>query len=99
MKNLLIQSDLKLVVEQIKGEYEVKEERMQKYLRLTRHLTREFDKVEFVQVPKNQNVLADEISKLASLEEGGLSKNLTMEVQKHPNIEEVPTLAIQSTNS
>ena len=80
MKNLLIQSDLKLVVEQIKGEYEVREERMQKYLRLTRHLTREFDKVEFVQVPKNQNVLADEISKLASSEEGGLSKNLTMEI-------------------
>ena len=99
VKNLLIQSDLKLVVEQIKGEYEVKEERMQKYLRLTRHLTREFDKVEFVQVTKNQNVLADEISKLASSEEGGLSKNLTMEVQKHPSIEEVPTLAIQRTNS
>ena len=96
---MLIQSDLKLVVEQIKGEYEVKKERMQKYLRLTRHLTREFDKVEFVQVTKNQNVLADEISKLASSEEGGLSKNLTMEVQKHPSIEEVPTLAIQSTNS
>ena len=72
---------------------------MQKYLRLTRHLTREFNEVEFVQVPRNQNVLADEISKLASSEEGGLSKNLTMEIQKHPNIEEVPTLAIQSTNS
>ena len=87
------------MVEQIKGEYEAKEERMQKYLRLTRHLTREFDKVEFVQVPRNQNVLADEISKLASSEEGGLSKNLTMEVHKHPSIEEVPTLVIQSTNS
>ena len=48
MKNLLVQSDSKLVVEQIKGEYEAKEERMQKYLRLTRHLTHEFDKVEFV---------------------------------------------------
>ena len=48
MKNLLIQSELKLMVEQIKGEYEAKEERMQKYLRLTRHLTREFDKVEFI---------------------------------------------------
>ena len=53
VKNLLIQSDSKLVVEQIKGEYEAKEERMQKYLRLTRHLTREFDEVEFVQVPRN----------------------------------------------
>ena len=40
VKNLLIRSDSKLVVEQIKGEYEAKEERMQKYLSLTRHLTR-----------------------------------------------------------
>ena len=99
MKNLLIQSDSKLVVKQIKGDYEAKEERMQKYLRLTRHLTREFDEVEFVQVPRNQNVLADEILKVALLEEGGLSKNLTMEIQKHPSTEEVPTLVIQSTSS
>ena len=38
-KNLLIQSDSKLVIGQIKGEYEAKEERMQKYLKLTKHLT------------------------------------------------------------
>ena len=87
------------MVEQIKGEYEAKEERMQKYLRLTRHLAREFDEVEFTQVPKSQNALADEISKLASSEEGGQSNDLAMEVQKHPNIEEAPTLTIQSTNS
>ena len=68
MKNLLVQSDSKLVVEQIKGEHEAKEERMQKYLRLTRHLTHEFDKVEFVQVLRNLNMVADEISKLASSE-------------------------------
>ena len=53
VKNLLVQSDSKLVVEQIKEEYEAKEERMQKYLKLTRHLTHEFDKVEFVQVLRN----------------------------------------------
>ena len=38
-KNLLLQSDSKLVVGQIKEEYEAKEERMQKYLRLTKHIT------------------------------------------------------------
>ena len=37
--NLLIQSDLKLVIGQIKGDYEENEERMQKYVRLMRHLT------------------------------------------------------------
>ena len=69
VKNLLVQNDSKLVTGQIKGEYEAKEERMQKYLRLTKHMTHKFDKVEFVQVPKSQNIVADEISKLASLEE------------------------------
>ena len=52
-KNLLIQSDSKLVIGQIRGEYEAKEQRMQKYLKLTRHLTREFDTVEFVQIPRS----------------------------------------------
>ena len=47
-KNPLLQSDFKLVIGQIKEEYEAKEEMMQKYLRLTKHLTQEFDRVEFV---------------------------------------------------
>ena len=52
-KNLLVQSDSKLVIGQIKEEYEAKEERMQKYLRLTKQLTQEFDKVEFLQIPRS----------------------------------------------
>ena len=96
VKHLLVQNDSKLVIGQIKGDYEVKEERMQKYLKLTRHLTQEFDEVEFVQVPKSQNTTTDEISKLASSEEGWMNKDLAMEVQKHPSIEEVPTFTIQS---
>ena len=48
--NLHVQNDSKLVIGQIKGEYEAKEERMQKYIRLTKHLTQEFDRVEFTQI-------------------------------------------------
>ena len=55
--------------------------------------------MEFVQVPRSQNMVADEISKLASSKEGGLNKGLTMEVQKHPSIEEVPIFTTQSMNS
>ena len=72
---------------------------MQKYLKLTKHLAQEFDKLEFVQVPRGQNMAAVEIAKMASLEEGSMSMELDMEVQKRPNIEKVPTFAIQSTNS
>ena len=98
VKHLLVQN-LKLVIGQIKGDYEAKEERMQKYLKLTKHLTQEFEEVEFVQVPRSQNMATDGISKLASSEEGGVNKDLAMEVQKHPNIEEVPTFTIQSGSS
>ena len=38
VKNFLIRNDSKLVIGQIKGEYEAKEERMQKYLKLTKNL-------------------------------------------------------------
>ena len=69
-KNLLVQNDSKLVIGQIKEEYEAKEERMQKYLRLMKHLTQEFDKIEFVQIPRSQNMVADEVTKIASSEEG-----------------------------
>ena len=47
IKNLLLQSDLKHVVGQIRGEFEAMEEKMQKHLKLTKLLTQEFDQVEF----------------------------------------------------
>ena len=66
VKNLLLQSDSKLVVGLIKGEFETNEERMQKYLRLTRLLTQDFDRVEFAQIPKSQNTGANELTKQVS---------------------------------
>ena len=93
-KDLLVQSDSKLVIGQIKGEYKAKEERMQKYLKLTKHLTQEFDKLEFMQILRHQNMAAHEIAKMASSEEGSMSMELNMEVQKCPSIEEVPTFVI-----
>ena len=79
-KNLLLQSDSELVIGQIKEEYKVKEERMQKYLRLTKHLTREFNRKEFVQIPKSQNMIVGKITKLASLEEGSTNMGSEMEI-------------------
>ena len=63
VKNLLLQSDSKLVIGQIKGEFGAKEERMQKYLKLTKLLTQKFDWIEFTQIPRSQNMGADELAK------------------------------------
>ena len=59
-----------------------------------KHLTQEFDRVEFTQIPRSQNMMADEVSKLASSKEEGVNTNLEMEVQKQPSMEDVPTFAI-----
>ncbi|XP_075658923.1 uncharacterized protein LOC142628767 [Castanea sativa] len=72
---------------------------MHKYLRLTKHLIQEFDRLEFVQIPRSQNISADEVAKLASSEEETTSMGLMMEVQKCPSIEEISMFAIQSTGS
>ena len=72
---------------------------MQKYLRLTRCLTQEFNRVEFTQIPRSQNMVADKVTKMASSEEGSTRSQLDMEVQKRPSIEKVPTFAIQSIDS
>ena len=72
---------------------------MQKYLRLMRRLTQEFDKVEFTQISRSQNMVVDEVAKMDSLEEGSVRTQLDMKVQKCPSIKEVPTFAIHSTNN
>ena len=53
---------------------------MQKYLRLMKYLTQGFDRVEIVQIPKSQNMIAEEVAKLASSKEGLASMGLEMEV-------------------
>ena len=63
---------------------EAKEERIQKYVRLMKHLTWEFDKAEFAQIPRSQNMMVDKVSKLASSEEGGISMDVEMEVKNTP---------------
>nr|XP_023876807.1 uncharacterized protein LOC111989258 [Quercus suber] len=93
-RNLLVQNDSKLVIGQIKGEYEAREERMQKYLKLTKHLTKEFEKVKFIQIPRSQNGATDEVSKIASSDGAESKIDLMMETQKKPSIEEILTFAV-----
>ena len=42
---------------------------------------------------------ADEVSKLASSDEGGISTDLEMEMQKHPSIEEMPMFAVEKASN
>ena len=65
-KNISLRSDSQLVVGQVRRDFEAKETRMQKYLKLTNQLVSNFDHAEFVQIPRSQNVEANVVARSAS---------------------------------
>ena len=54
-KNLIVQADSQLIIGQVKGDYEAKEEMMQKYLKIVQRLSQHFDSLDFVQIPRVKN--------------------------------------------
>ena len=68
-KSILVQGDSKLVIGQVNGTYEAKEERMKKYLYKVRRLIKKFNEAHFVQVPREENIEADTIAKEALVNE------------------------------
>nr|XP_023885238.1 uncharacterized protein LOC111997386 [Quercus suber] len=68
-KSILILRDSQLVMGQINGMYEVKEERMKKYLEKVLWLVKKFKETDFVQIPRKENMEADALAKEVSANE------------------------------
>ena len=65
-KSVKVFSDLRLVVGQVKGEFEVKDERMQVYLSQVKCLQSKFDSFDLLHIPRNGNAYADSLAMLAT---------------------------------
>ena len=65
-KSVKVFSDLRLVVCQVKGEFEAKDERMQGYLSQVKCLQSKFDSFDLLHIPKNGNAHADSLAMLAT---------------------------------
>ena len=85
-ENIMLKSDSQLVIGQVRGEYEAKEARMQKYLKLTNQLVSAFNYVEFIQIPRDQNAEADEVARSASTDNQNKRVDWKMEEQNSPSI-------------
>ena len=55
-KSVKLFSDSRLVVGQVKGEFEAKDERMQGYLSQVKHLQPKFDSFDLLHVPRNGKI-------------------------------------------
>jgi ribonuclease HI len=65
VKRWSVRVDSLLVANQVKGDFEVREETLQKYVDKAKELISRFDEFEITQTPRGQNKKADALSKLA----------------------------------
>ena len=68
-KSTLIMGDSQLIIGQVNGTCEAKEDRMKKYLKKVVRLVKKFKKTNFIQIPREENVEADILAKEASANE------------------------------
>ena len=66
-KSIKVFSDSRLVVDQVKGEFEVKDERIQGYLSQVKCLQSEFDSFDLLHIPRNGNAHVDSLTMLATI--------------------------------
>ena len=65
-KSITLFSDSRLVVSQVRGEFEAKDERMQWYLSQVKCLQLEFDSFDLLHVPRSGNAHSDSLAMLAN---------------------------------
>lgn len=79
-------SDSQLVVNQCNGDADIKSEQMKKYAALVAKLHAAITRVEFKQVPREENQQADALARLASETEGQLVPTVPIEYLESPSI-------------
>ncbi|KAL0303107.1 UNVERIFIED_CONTAM: hypothetical protein Sradi_6178800 [Sesamum radiatum] len=78
-KHLLAYSDSQLIVKQVEGAYKAKEENMIQYLQRIKELKFSFDHFQIIQIPQEENIIIDCLSKLASALEDCRTKHITIQ--------------------
>ena len=83
-KLIVIQGDSQLIMGQVNGTCEAKEERMKKYLNKVKHLIKKFKEASFLQIPREENMEANVLVKEALIDR---SVDKLDEVQYMPSID------------
>ena len=78
-KSVKIFSDSRLVVIQVKGEFEAKDERMQGHLNQVKCLQSKFESLDLLHIPRNGNAYAESLTLLATSSTQNLPRVILVE--------------------
>ncbi|VFR01365.1 unnamed protein product [Cuscuta campestris] len=95
IKRMKIRSDSSLVVGQVNGEMEVKEDRLARYGDLVRALLRELEEFRLTRIPRSENADADMLSKLTQACPEHVSKLAKIKILDVPSTDRFEVAAIQ----
>nr|XP_023901973.1 uncharacterized protein LOC112013826 [Quercus suber] len=90
--SVLVLGDSQLVIGQVNGTCEVKEDKMKRYLKKVLRLVKKFKEANFVQIPREENIEADTLAKEASANE---AMDKIDEIQYMPSIDLPEILQIE----
>ncbi|XP_057426101.1 uncharacterized protein LOC130719494 [Lotus japonicus] len=85
VQKLYIKGDSQLVVKQVRGEYQVKDPQLSKYLEIVQRLMQAIEHVRIEHIPRSQNECADALAKLASTGRLGNYQTVIQEILPHPS--------------
>ena len=87
-------SNSRLVVGQVKGEFEARDERMQGYLSQVRHLQSEFESFDLLHIPRSGNAHTDSLATLATSSAQSLPQVILVEDLCKPTVMRRDTVQI-----
>ncbi|XP_056691815.1 uncharacterized protein [Spinacia oleracea] len=97
--DVLVLSDSQLIVSQVKGEYEAKDDAMIKYLEKVRQEVQQLSNFEIQHIPRSENNKADALSKLASSAFCGTPRHVFWEVKQLKSIDASRTDILDRTTN
>ncbi|KAK0578575.1 hypothetical protein LWI29_012719 [Acer saccharum] len=92
VKIIKVRSDSQLVVRQVNGTYEARDQRMSAYLNKVKQLQSTFDEFSIEQIPRSENTRADALANLGSTTTNS-SKSVPIIHLMSPSIQESETVA------
>lgn len=98
-QNILVKSDSQLIVGQVSGEYEAKEDNMKMYLNKTRELIKKLTSFHIQHFPRFENQQADALARMASSAEGLAPRSIIWEVLNQPSINSLQVHILNRTDT
>ncbi|GMH20855.1 hypothetical protein Nepgr_022697 [Nepenthes gracilis] len=94
-KHVAVYSDSELVVNQVRGNFEVSNPCLARYLTKVRSTFRDFDKIDMTHISRTKNEKVDQLAKTATIENPEQYSRSMREILTAPSIEEIDQDVLQ----